>query len=155
MFEFLPVTIEAIKEIGNWRYEGFVKSVYIKPYLESIKENKRLKGPDGCEGYVALKNNMIAGLFEFYFENDIMEIGLALNPDLVGKGFGSEFIREGIFFGLKAYNYKRDYIRLTVNEKNKPAIKVYKKVGFDYYKKNDDLIEMRMTVNGPLINVDF
>jgi len=29
MFEFMPVTVEAIKEIGNWRYDGFVKSVYL------------------------------------------------------------------------------------------------------------------------------
>ena len=104
---------------------------------------------------MALKNNAIAGLFEFYFEDDIMEITLTLNPDLIGKGFGSEFIREGIFFGLKAYNYKKNYIRLTVNEKNKPAIKAYKKVGFDDYNKNDSLIEMRMKINWSLINVDF
>ena len=120
------VTIEATKEIGDWRYEGFVKSVYIKPYLESIKEYKRLKGTDGCKGYVAINNNVIAGLFEFYFKNDIMAIGLVLNPDLVGKDFGREFIREGIFFGLKAYNYKKDYIRLTVNEKINQRLKFIK-----------------------------
>ena len=93
MFEFMPVTIEAIKEIGNWRYDGFVKSVYVKPYLESIKDDKRIKGPDGCGGYMALKNKDIAGLFEFYFEYDIMAIGLALNPNLIGKGLGSKFIQ--------------------------------------------------------------
>lgn len=143
MFKFCPVTLEAIKEIGNWRYRGVVKSIYITPYLESINSDEYIKGPDGCDGFIAYIDNYIAGLFEFYFENDIMEIGIALNPALVGKGLSNEFIRSGIDFGINNYNYSMDYIRLVVNENNKSAIKVYENVGFNFYKKNDENIEMR------------
>jgi len=143
MFKFSPVTLETIKEIGNWRYDGVVKSIYITPYLESIRAEKSIKGPDGCDGFIAYIDNSLAGLFEFYFEDDIMEIGVALNPALVGKGLGKEFINSGIDFGIKNYDYSKDYIRLMVNESNKPAIKVYENLGFIHFKKNGDAIEMR------------
>lgn len=146
MFEFSPVTLETIKEIGDWRYDGVVKSIYITPYLESIRDKKNIKGPDGCDGFIANIDSQVAGLFEFYFEDDVMEIGVALNPTLVGKGFGKKFIREGLNFGIKKYNYTKDYIRLKVNEKNKSAIKVYESVGFNYFNKNGDLIEMRKDI---------
>ena len=146
MFEFSPVTLETIKVVGNWRYDGVVKSIYITPYLESIRAEKSIKGPDGCDGFIAYSDNSLAGLFEFYFEDDIMEIGVALNPDLVGKGLGKDFIDAGLDFGIENYNYTEDYIRLTVNENNKSAIKVYENVGFSYYNKNGDLIEMRKEV---------
>lgn len=151
MFTFIPATLETIKIIGEWTYEGFVKSVYVTPYYESIKVGKILKGPDGCDGFVAYENETVIGLFEFYFEDNIMEIGVALNPQLVGKGMGKDFVEEGIIFGINNYNYQNDYIRLTVNEKNKPAIKVYRKVGFSYYKKNGDIIEMRKQLKNKLI----
>lgn len=142
MFKFSPVTLEAIKEVGTWRYDGVVKSIYVTPYLESINTEKGLKGPDGCDGYIATIDDSIAGLFEFYFEDNIMEIGVALNPALVGKGLGNEFIKAGINFGVKNYNYTRDYIRLIVNENNKSAIKVYENVGFYHYSRNGENIEM-------------
>jgi ribosomal-protein-alanine N-acetyltransferase len=145
MFKFSPVTLETIKEVGNWKYNGVVKSIYTTPYLESIIAEECIKGPDGCDGFIAFIKHSIAGLFEFYFEDDIMEIGVALNPDLVGKGLGKEFIESGIDFGIKNYNYnyKKEYIRLTVNEKNQSAVKVYEKVGFSYHSNNGDSIEMR------------
>jgi len=143
MFKFFPVTLETIKEIGKWRYKGVVKSIYITPYLESINAGECIKGPDGCDGFIAYIDDSIAGLFEFYFEDDIMEIGIALNPGLVGKGLGKDFIKSGIDFGINNYNYLKDYIRLTVNENNKSAIKVYENVGFNFYKKNGENVEMR------------
>lgn len=146
MFKFSPVTLDTIKEVGNWRYDGVVKSIYITPYLESISAEESIKGPDGCDGFIAYSDSSIAGLFEFYFEDDIMEIGVALNPALVGKGLGKEFIDSGINFGIKNYDYSKDYIRLTVNENNKPAIKVYENLGFTHFNKNGDSIEMRKKI---------
>ncbi|MTI65635.1 MAG: GNAT family N-acetyltransferase [Firmicutes bacterium] len=142
-YNFVSMNIEYAKKIKKWRYNGFVKSIYIKPYFENYKENKKLKGPSNCEGYVVLSDDEIIGLFEYYFTDDILEIGLALNPKLVGKGLGKEFVDEGIKFGIKEFSYKGEYIKLTVNSKNKPAIRVYKNIGFIKYSKNEDEIEMR------------
>jgi len=146
MFKFISVTVETIKIVAEWTYDGFVKSVYVTPYFESIKADKILKGPDGCDGFIAYIDGSIAGLLEFYFEDDIMELGIALNPIFIGKGLGKEFIRQGIIFGIEKYNYNKKFIKLSVNEKNIPAIKAYQKAGFSYYKKNGDIFEMRKEI---------
>ncbi|MTI71699.1 MAG: GNAT family N-acetyltransferase [Firmicutes bacterium] len=146
-YNFAPMNIEYAKKIKNWRYNGFVKSIYMEPYFKNYdKENKKLKGPSNCDGYVVLSYDEIVGLFEYYFTDDILEIGLALNPKLVGKGLGKEFVYQGIKFGIKEFSYKGEYIKLTVNKKNKPAIKVYEKTGFLKYTENEDEIEMRKYV---------
>jgi len=83
------------------------------------------------------------GLFEYYPKGDIIEIGLALSPELVGKGYGKDFVKQGIDFGIEHFNYQGEYIVLNVNLKNKAAVKVYKKAGFKEFKKEKDSIEMR------------
>ncbi|MGM7701831.1 GNAT family N-acetyltransferase [Pseudalkalibacillus sp. Hm43] len=145
-FKFIPITIEYVKEIDSWNYEGFIEEVWMTPYFESFNNTEKLRGPGGCEGFVALLDNKAVGLFEFRMENSIMEIGLALRPDLVGKGLGVEFVNQGIEFGLKHYDTEFDYIRLEVHFQNKAAIRVYEKVGFVKVEQKATEIEMRKTL---------
>ena len=143
-FKFVPINLEYLKEIKNWKYDGFVKEIYLEPYFENIdKKTAELRGPDGCLAFAALNQNILLGLFEYYFRGEIIEIGLALNPDFVGKGYGKDFVEQGITFGLKHFDYQKEYIKLNVNLENKAAVKVYKKAGFKEYKKEKDSIEMR------------
>lgn len=143
-FEFVPINLEYAKQIKAWRYNGFVKNIYVEPYFNSLNEKTgKMKGPDGCEGFAVLNQDKLVGLFEYYFRGDIIEIGLALNPDFVGKGYGVQLVKQGIDFGIDKFNYKEEYIMLNVNIENKPAISVYKKVGFKEHKKEEDSIEMR------------
>ncbi len=105
------------------------------------KKKEAIRGLNGCLSYVALLNQQLYGLFEYYLKNGVMEIGLALNPKMVGKGLGRDFVKQGILFGLKEFNYQKDYVYLTVNENNKPAIRLYEKVGFELIeKKNNELM---------------
>ncbi len=143
-FEFVPMTLNYINKIKNWQYDGFVKNIYVKPYFNNFdKETGKMKGPEGCEGFAVLNQNRLMGLFEYYFKNEIMEIGLALKPELVGKGLGKEFVNQGIEYGLNKFKYKKEYIKLNVNIKNKSAIRVYEKTGFKEYTRKADEIEMR------------
>lgn len=144
VFKFVPINLEYLKEIKNWKYDGFIKNIYLEPYFENIdRKNAELRGPDGCKGFAALYQNRLAGLFEYYFRGEIIEIGLALNPDLVGKGYGKVFVEQGVDFGIKNFDYQEEYIKLNVNINNKAAVKVYKKAGFKEYNRKDDSIEMR------------
>ena len=56
------------------------------------------------------------------------EIGIALNPALRNKGFGTETMKFLLWFGFNMRNYQR--IELEVIEGNDPAKHVYEKVGF-------------------------
>ncbi|TDP88951.1 ribosomal-protein-alanine N-acetyltransferase [Halanaerobium saccharolyticum] len=146
-FEFVPINLEYLEEIKNWQYDGFVKNIYLDPYFENINENSsELRGPGGCKGFAALNKNKLAGLFEYYFKRNIIEIGLALSPEFVGKGYGKDFVEQGISFGIEHFNYREEYIKLNVNIKNRAAVRVYKKAGFKEYERKSDSIEMRIYI---------
>lgn len=90
-----------------------------------------MKGPGGCEGFVALDHkNRLAGLFEVSIADQDMEIGLALHPEKVGKGLGKSFVNQGIRFAVRHFGYTGDETRLIVNIRNKPEVRVYEKAGF-------------------------
>ncbi|MFO7815207.1 MAG: GNAT family N-acetyltransferase [Halanaerobiales bacterium] len=144
-YVFKPMKITQARVINKWKYQGVVKEIYMDPYFESFEKGDIvLEGPGGCEGFAVYHKNEITGLFEYYTTDNIMEIGLALNPKFVGKGLGLDFLLAGLKFGIKNYNYKKEFIKLNVDKNNKPAIRLYKKAGFEIYKKNDDSYDMKI-----------
>ena len=65
--------------------------------------------------------------FGVYVDN-FVDMGLGMNPNLVGKGHGTAFCTYIIQFIEKQYVGKS--IRLTVANFNKRAIQLYEKLGF-------------------------
>ncbi|MGC6176000.1 GNAT family N-acetyltransferase [Lacrimispora sp. 38-1] len=57
-----------------------------------------------------------------------------VHPDFLGRGFGKNLLE---FAEEKAREQKRAVIRLDVNEKNTPAIKLYRKLGYCFAGKAD------------------
>jgi len=144
-FHFRPINMEYVNMIDSWDYEGFVEEVIMKPYFDFFNETGVLKGPGGCEGFVAFLDEKPVGLFEFKIEDRSLEIGLALKPEFIGKGLGAQYVKQGIAFGLQYYDQNIEDIKLVVESENKAAIRVYEKVGFKQVKEDDE-IEMRMSV---------
>lgn len=62
------------------------------------------------------------------YSEDSIDMGLGMNPKLVGKGNGLDFCSFILFFIEK--NYKDPTIRLTVAKFNHRAIHLYEKLGF-------------------------
>ena len=143
MYKFKPMTLDFANEIVKWKYTGFMKSIYMKPYFDNYNEDtSEMKGPGNCDGFVAVEGNDIVGLFEYYHHDDCMEIGLALSPDYIGKGLSKNFILDGMMFGVKKFDYKKDFIKLCVELGNVAAYKAYLKVGFVEKDRNSEEIEM-------------
>ncbi|WLR59078.1 GNAT family N-acetyltransferase [Guptibacillus hwajinpoensis] len=145
-FHFVPISFESAQEIADWNYEGKFADLYMTPYFISGEKNGVFTGPGGCDGFVAMHEGAVSGLFEFTIVDGGLEIGLALAPDLVGKGIGPDFVKQGIAFGLKQYEGVNDYIQLEVAAANKPAMRVYEKVGFVKTNQSADQVEMRLEV---------
>lgn len=143
MYEFKSITIEEVRMISKWKYEGFMDCIYMKPYVDNYQNKKKLKGPGNCDGFAVYQEGELFGLFEFYTPDDELEIGLAINPKFVGKGLAKEFTISGIHFGINLYNYKKDFVKLAVEASNLPAYKTYLNVGFEETGKDGSEILMR------------
>ncbi len=70
----------------------------------------------------------LVGLFEFSYQNDVVDIGLGVRPDLTGRGIGLSFFLAGLKFASEKFSPKR--FKLSVAAFNTRAIKVYEKAGF-------------------------
>ena len=73
-------------------------------------------------------NREVIGFFEFKREQDPLEIGLGLRPDLTGQGIGLMFVRAGMKFAREHLNGTD--LCLTVAAFNQRAITVYERAGF-------------------------
>jgi len=144
-YKFVPMNTDYANIIYNWVYSGYMEKIFMQPYFDNFNElTGEMEGPGGCDGYAVLNKDELVGLFEYYFKGEIMEIGLALSPDYVGKGLSKKFIMQGVNFGITNFNYKKDYIKLSVEEDNHAAFKAYLKVGFKENNRSDNEIEMRL-----------
>ncbi len=147
-YTYKKMNMEDAKEIASWRYDGFMKKIFMDPYFAQYNPNsKEMKGPGNCDGFVVYHNDQILGLFEYYNVEDVIEIGLALNSRFIGKGLSKEFILDGIEFGLKKYQYEKAYIKITVEMGNDVAYKAYLSAGFIEVNRNKEEILMRYYFN--------
>lgn len=94
----------------------------------------------------------LVGFLEFVCHDQVVNVGLGLHPDWIGKGFGEEFVRSGLEFAQR--RFKPRQFRLAVAAFNTRAIKVYEKIGFEitrtFMQKTNgsvfEFIEMTMIV---------
>ena len=136
LLNFEPITINHLSEMENWEFNQFFPEFDMSAYRKSYGNGSIiLSGPAGCDGFAVIKENETIALFEYYPDVEgIPEIGLALHPNLIYKGLGKAVMDEGISFLINQKRYTKKCIYLTVDIYNIPAIKFYKKYGFETYK---------------------
>ncbi|MRH41838.1 GNAT family N-acetyltransferase [Aquibacillus halophilus] len=130
-----PMKLDQANSISQWKYDEPYDLYNPDDSDEGI--NELLNG----DYYVALNGNEVVGYFCFgssaqvpgaimerLYKEDGVDIGLALRPDLTGKGLGKTFIIHGINFAF--YTFQSRKLRLSVACFNKRAIKVYQDAGF-------------------------
>ncbi|RKD34382.1 GNAT family N-acetyltransferase [Thermohalobacter berrensis] len=137
---------EEAKEISNWKYEEPYSIYSLDGSEETIAEF--MNG----SYYFVYENNKLIGYFCFgesaqipvgkkygvYDNENYIDIGLGLKPEMCGKGEGYNFVKAGLDYAKSIFI--KNKFRLTVASFNKRAIKVYKKVGFeeiDYFTRKN------------------
>ncbi|MDU1846287.1 MAG: GNAT family N-acetyltransferase [Niallia nealsonii] len=124
-----PITQEQAEEIAyNWHYDGKYAFYDMEADEEDLAEfldnNKR-----NDSIYAVTEKKQLIGFFSIYQEeNNTINIGLGLRPDLTGQGTGYTFLTTGINYIKERYSPA--FISLAVATFNTRAIKVYKKAGF-------------------------
>ncbi|TRZ39061.1 GNAT family N-acetyltransferase [Niallia circulans] len=121
------------EEILDWNYEPpydfyndnnkeeSMKELLEAPYFAVLNDSGNLAG-FYCIGYAA---QVPLGYLFGAYQEDCVDIGLGMKPELTGKGNGGSFIR----FVLEQVKGSKS-IRLTVADFNERAITLYEKVGF-------------------------
>ncbi|MBP2001356.1 RimJ/RimL family protein N-acetyltransferase [Paenibacillus shirakamiensis] len=130
--------------ILTWKYEipyeryNMSSSYEIHENSEDIEEMM-----DGTYYSVSTSNQGLVGFFCYgrnaqvpkgvqqglYLEEECLDIGLGLSPDLTGKGHGFQFLKAGLQFAQS--HYDASAFRLTVATFNERAIALYRKSGFE------------------------
>lgn len=104
---------------------GTKEKFNIKILLQRIKDTEKEIVCFFCDGSSA---QVSAGNHYGVYEESVVDMGLGMNPELIGWGKGMEF---GSFvFNSIEESHKRFPIQLTVTSFNKRAIRLYEGQGF-------------------------
>lgn len=127
------------EEIAMWKYEvpynlynGNGSSEYVRELLNGIYYAVKAKDSgNSLIGYFCFGESaqIPAGRLCDVYNEDLVDIGLGMNPMKCGKGMGEYFLQQGIAFAR--YIFFDKGLRLTVAIFNERAIKVYKRCGFE------------------------
>jgi len=129
----VKMTKEYAQQISHWKYDG--------PYAFYNHSDSNIEGfmddthfacthiSGELVGYFCYGNDArIPTIEENVYDDNFLDIGLGLRPDLCGKGHGLAFFLKGIDYAQLRYNTKN--LRLAVATFNERAIKLYSRAGF-------------------------
>ena len=128
-FHFESLTQADAEAVADWRYPepySFYDWTADPDDLRELLEPARR-----CEAYCAVRDDEheLVGYFDFKTkEEETLEIGLGLRPDLTGRGIGASFLAAGLEFARARFAPKR--VTLAVATFNERAITVYERAGF-------------------------
>jgi ribosomal-protein-alanine N-acetyltransferase len=124
--------IEAEDIANNWKYEG-VYSFY--DMTEDVEDYEEIISPTlrGDRYFSVIEDEKLIGFFCVEQDNNDIEIGLGLKPELTDKGSGLGFVKTILEF--VSCNYKFESVILSIADFNKRAIIVYERAGFVATKK--------------------
>jgi ribosomal protein S18 acetylase RimI-like enzyme len=118
---------EDVMILTNKKISPKEEKEYLKEELQKIKNRKKLK-------LVAEKDNLIVGMANIPIgmgrKSHVGDFGISINKGYRGIGLGTYLTNEVIKLAKKRLRPRPQIIRLSVFATNKPALGLYKKLGF-------------------------
>jgi RimJ/RimL family protein N-acetyltransferase len=136
ILHFSPIAEKQIREYISWRYEP-PYDIYNENPADAEEIVAYYLDPQYQAHAITGKNGRLIGICSFgpdgrvpggRYLHDALDIGLAIRPDLTGKGRGRSYIQAVIDFALKQYTPPA--LRVTIAEFNRRAQRVWQKAGF-------------------------
>ena len=127
-YRFRQMADEDAREISRWHYEppyDFYDWAGDPDDLEELLDSARREG-----AYFSAfdREGALVGFFQFESEDETVDVGLGLRPDLTGQGLGVEYLLAGLDFARERCSPER--FTLFVATFNERAIEVYERAGF-------------------------
>jgi len=129
-YTFAPLRMRDARAMASWRYDGeyafYDTDLFPLIFIAALR---RVLSALGIEAFAVRDDDgKLVGTFSFTREGDSVEIGLAMRPDLTGRGLGLGFVRSGMAFARQRYAPRT--FTLDVATFNQRAITVYTRAGF-------------------------
>lgn len=130
---FEPMDICSAREIADtWKYhppyDFYDVTADIDDYEEFIDPRR---WPDLF--FTVHAEEELCGFFSLHPCGDLMELGLGMRPNLVGRGMGVSFVSSCLRYAVDTCGVTRPIV-LKVASFNERAIKVYERVGFEVFR---------------------
>ena len=126
--EIRPMSQEEAEEIATWHYEPPYDFYDADADHRDLAE--LLDAVQRSDKYFAAReaSGSLIGYFGFVEAHGVVGVGVALRPDLTGRGLGQAFLEAGLDYARERLS--PDRFRLSVAAFNTRAITVYERVGF-------------------------
>ena len=127
-YRFRQMSGEEAREISRWHYEppyDFYDARSYSDDLEELLDPERRK-----DAYFSAfdEEGSFVGFLQFESEDETVDVGLGLRPDLTGQGLGVGYLLAGLEFARERFSPRR--FTLSVATFNERAIRVYERAGF-------------------------
>ncbi len=133
---FVPMSRDYAAEIVGWRYEVPYDVYGFEPGEQSEVVDYMVDSENPF--FALLLDRELIGFRSFGtdgrvaggdYDDEYLDTGGGLRPDLTGKGMGAEVVQKGLEFGRHTFGTLR--FRTTVADFNQRAKKVCTKIGFE------------------------
>lgn len=131
-----PLSGKAAAEMANWAYEAPYDAYSFKGDQDDYLLDESTWG---TEQFCLMDGKTVIGQVACQFEGSDLWVGWSMNPAIVGKGYGSIFVRKCVEEIRRAKKHTGRLL-LRVAAWNKRAIKAYQRVGFTYLETIQDEI---------------
>jgi RimJ/RimL family protein N-acetyltransferase len=122
-----------INDLFRWRNHPDIRRNFFNSSPVSWSEHKRWfrakKQDPNTTIYIACYEGTNIGSIRFEDKGEVIKVSIMLNPDFIGKGFGSEIIRIGTE-KLIAEKRPKKFIVAEVKKENIASLKAFQKAGF-------------------------
>jgi len=129
---FAPFRARDAQDAAAWRYPG-AYAFYNQPQWQlnlaaALRPLNTMMGSEIYSVFADAQMRDLIGFFTFTRRGQMIELGLAMRPDLTGHGNGLAFVQAGMRFATERF-HTTDFI-LFVAAFNQRAITVYERAGF-------------------------
>ena len=126
-FRTVPMDREKAVAISQWTFGSFYSFYDLRNWPEDLEE--WLDPANWGDTLAVLDDDgELVGEYSFTPDQDKVEIGLTLRPDLNGRGLGADFVAGAVQEAVSRYGHRTLVIRVW--ELNVRARKAYEKAGF-------------------------
>ena len=132
--EIREIQDDDINDLFNWRNHPEVRKNFFNTNPISWDEHEKwfkAKIKDSYTSiYIACSGKDKVGSIRFEDKSDVIKVSVMLNPDFLGKGFGSEVIRLGTERFIKEKNPDKP-IHAEIKKDNIASLKAFQRAGFE------------------------